>query len=99
MKIAEKHKAEPATVLISYHTNKGVVALPKSVTPSRIESNLKTIKLDQEDIDALDKLAKEGGKQQRITAPAWGSDFGFPNFFGPGNKDAPEGAILLAGKA
>lgn len=36
---------------------------------------MKTIQLDQEDLDALNKLADEGGKQQRITSPPWGSDF------------------------
>lgn len=96
--VAKKHNVPTATVLISYQVNRGVVVLPKSVTPARIESNLKTIKLDEEDMNKLDKLA-EGGKQTRFTAPPWGSDFGFPDWFGPGNKDAPEGARLLAGKA
>jgi glycerol 2-dehydrogenase (NADP+) len=75
IKIAEKHNVSPATALISYGVSRGIVVLPKSVTPARIESNLKTIQLDQEDLDALNKLADEGGKQQRITSPPWGSDF------------------------
>lgn len=35
VKIAKKHNVEPATVLISYQVNRGVIVLPKSVTPSR----------------------------------------------------------------
>jgi hypothetical protein len=75
IKIAEKHNVSPATVLISYAIGRGIVVLPKSVTPSRIESNLQTINLPAEDIDELNKLATEGGKQQRINSPPWGTDF------------------------
>ncbi|ODN81754.1 hypothetical protein L202_02139 [Cryptococcus amylolentus CBS 6039] len=96
--VAKKHDVTAATVLISYQVNRGVVVLPKSVTPARIESNLKTVKLDEEDLARLDKIA-EGGKQKRFTAPPWGSDFGFPDWYGAGNKDAPEGARLIAGKS
>lgn len=56
--------------------------LPKSVTPSRIESNLKTIKLDEEDVKLLneygEKLEAEG-KQQRFVYPPFGINFGFPD--------------------
>ncbi|KAK4687054.1 hypothetical protein P7C73_g3062, partial [Tremellales sp. Uapishka_1] len=96
--IAEKYKVTPATILISWHVNNGVVVLPKSVTPSRIESNLNVVKLEQSDIQALNKMA-EGGKQQRINTPPWGTDFGFPHWYGPGNKNAPENARLIAGKS
>lgn len=41
VKIAEKHGVDPANVLISWQVHRGVVCLPKSVTPSRIESNFK----------------------------------------------------------
>ena len=33
-KIAKAHNVSAANVLVSYHVNKGVVVLPKSVTPS-----------------------------------------------------------------
>lgn len=72
-KIAEKHNVSTAPVLLSYLVARGIVILPKSVTPSRIESNLKLIPLDKEDVDALNGLAKSG-KQQRVNAPAWGTD-------------------------
>ncbi|KAK8858672.1 hypothetical protein IAR55_002901 [Kwoniella newhampshirensis] len=96
--IAKKHGVSTATVLISWPIQRGIVVLPKSVTPSRIEQNLNVIDLDKDDLDKLGKIA-EGGKQQRFGTPPWGSDFGFPDWYGPGNKNAPEGARLLAGKA
>jgi glycerol 2-dehydrogenase (NADP+) len=97
-KIAEKYNVQLATVLLSWLANKGIVVLPKSVTPSRIEANQKLIALDAEDVQKLDHLAKDG-KQRRVNSPPWGTDFGFPDWFGPGNVNAPEGARLLAGKA
>lgn len=41
-KIADKHNVQGATVLISWLIKRGIVVLPKSVTPSRIEGNLKS---------------------------------------------------------
>lgn len=76
-KIAQKHNVSTAPVLLSYLVARGIVILPKSVTPSRIESNLKLIPLDKEDVDALNGLAKDG-KQQRVNAPAWGTDHASP---------------------
>jgi diketogulonate reductase-like aldo/keto reductase len=37
--IAKAHKVDPANVLISWQVQRGLVVLPKSVTPSRIKSN------------------------------------------------------------
>ena len=79
----------PATILISYQVNKGIVVLPKSVTASRITENLKTIKIDAEDIKTLDGLAAQG-KQQRVNTPLFGWDLGFSDWYGPGNKNAPK---------
>lgn len=92
-KIAEKHGVSVATVLISYQVNRGVVVLPKSVTPKRIDSNLQVIKLDADDMKTLDGLAATG-KQQRFVSPPWGTDFGYDDWYGVGNKDAPEGTVF-----
>jgi len=43
--IAEKHNASVGQVLISYQVARGVVVLPKSVTPKRIEENIQVIDL------------------------------------------------------
>lgn len=67
--VAKKQNVGPGTILISYQVNKGHVVLPKSVTPSRIEENLKTVKLDKSDIEALDGIhKKKGTTNQRLKA-------------------------------
>lgn len=71
--IAKKNGISPATVLISYQVNRGCIVLPKSVTASRIEQNLKVVELPKEDMDALNAMAA-GGKQKRVNTPAWGHD-------------------------
>ncbi|KAL4799015.1 protein GCY [Aspergillus venezuelensis] len=68
--IAEKNGVSAATVLISYHVNKGVVVLPKSVTEKRI---------------VLDGLAAKG-KAKRINTPLWGFDLGFEDWYRPVKK-------------
>ncbi|CAK5265791.1 unnamed protein product, partial [Mycena citricolor] len=65
--IAEKHKREPAQVLLRWSLQKGFVPLPKSETPSRIHSNAKLydFELDEEDMSALD--AMDQGKDGAIS--------------------------------
>lgn len=82
VKVAKKHGTEPANVLLSWHIPRGSTVLAKSVTPSRIESNLKIVKLDDEDVKLLDGYAEElekTGKVQRFVYPPFGIDFGFPD--------------------
>ncbi|KAM6524505.1 hypothetical protein FALCPG4_010115 [Fusarium falciforme] len=81
-KIADKNGVSAATILISYHVNKGVVVLPKSVTEERISSNKEVIPLSEEDLAALDSLASKG-KAKRINTPLWGFDLGFADWYGP----------------
>lgn len=50
------------------------------------------IKLDSDDMKKLDGLADT--KQKRFVSPPWGTDFGYEDWFGPGNKDAPEGTVF-----
>lgn len=78
VKIAEKHKESVGTVLISYQVNRGIVVLPKSVTPSRIESNHKIITLDDEDMKTLNEMAVKEGKQKRFVKPNWGESEAAP---------------------
>ncbi|KAF2014259.1 protein GCY [Aaosphaeria arxii CBS 175.79] len=80
--IAEKHSVSAATILISYHVNKGVVVLPKSVTEKRITSNKEIIPLPTEDLAILDGIAASG-KAQRLNTPLWGFDLGFADWYGP----------------
>ncbi|KAH8655832.1 protein GCY [Xylariales sp. PMI_506] len=80
--IADKYSVPVATVLISYHTSKGVVVIPKSVNEKRITSNRKVIQLHKDDLELLDGLAAKG-KAKRLNTPLWGFDLGFPDWYGP----------------
>lgn len=77
--MAAKYKVTPATILISYQVNRGCVVLPKSVTPSRIEGNLKVINISGEDMEVLESMAANG-KQQRVNTPLWGHDLVSPSW-------------------
>lgn len=79
-KIADKNNVSAATILISYHVNKGTVVLPKSVTEKRISSNKEVISLSQEDLSVLDSLAANG-KAKRTNTPLWGFDLGFEDWY------------------
>ncbi|KAK5688071.1 hypothetical protein LTS10_000049 [Elasticomyces elasticus] len=83
--MADKYKVSAATILISYHVNKGVVVLPKSVSEKRIASNREVVDISPEDLKLLDGLA-EKGKAKRINTPVWGHDLGFADWYGPVEK-------------
>lgn len=70
VEIAEKNKVEPAQVLISWAIARKTVVLPKSVTESRIISNLKTFELSAEDFETLNNLSKKDGVV-RTCNPGW----------------------------
>ena len=80
--IADKHSVSAATVLISYHAGKGVVALPKSVSEERISGNKEIIALSSGELAVLDGLAAKG-KAKRINTPLWGFDLGFADWYAP----------------
>jgi glycerol 2-dehydrogenase (NADP+) len=82
--VAQKHSLQASDVLLGYLVAKGIVVLPKSVTPARIASNLTgavgaSKKLDSADIEKLDGLAA-AGKQKRFITPPWPVDLGFANW-------------------
>ncbi|KAH9485101.1 putative oxidoreductase [Psilocybe cubensis] len=56
--VANKHVRDPAKILLRWSLQHGFVPLPKSVTPSRIQSNidLYDFVLDADDMHALDVL-------------------------------------------
>ncbi|KAH6905131.1 NADP-dependent oxidoreductase domain-containing protein [Coprinopsis sp. MPI-PUGE-AT-0042] len=78
--IADKYKSTPANILISLQANRpGVNVLTKSVTPARIETNLKVIDIDEEDIKKLHAIDKT--KHFRACHPSWTGwgSLGFPD--------------------
>ncbi|KAI9569808.1 NADP-dependent oxidoreductase domain-containing protein [Boletus coccyginus] len=82
--IARKYGLGIADVLLGYLLSKGVVVLPKSVTPVRIEANFTGAltaynKLTADDVAKLDDVAANG-KQKRLLMPPWGIDLGFDNW-------------------
>lgn len=64
--MAKRYGVSAATILVSYHVNKGVVVLPKSVSTERIAANKHIIPLSLGDLTVLDSLAANG-KAQRIS--------------------------------
>ncbi|KAI0401645.1 Aldo/keto reductase-like protein [Xylaria palmicola] len=82
VKVAERKGVNPVTVLLSYHVARGSTVLAKSVTESRIQSNLEIVDLDADDMKILndysDALAREG-KVERYVYPPFGINFGFPD--------------------
>ncbi|MFF5449203.1 aldo/keto reductase [Streptomyces sp. NPDC012888] len=56
--VAARHGRSPAQVVLRWHLQQGIVAIPKSVTPARIRENLDVFgfALDAEDMAALDAL-------------------------------------------
>ena len=64
VELAGKHGVSPAQVVLAWHLAKGIVAIPKSVTPSRIADNFAAanITLDAADIAAIDGLTRADGR-------------------------------------
>lgn len=62
--VAAKHGRTPAQVIIRWHIDNGLIVIPKSVTPSRIEENFKVFdfKLDADDLKKIDTLDTPKGR-------------------------------------
>ncbi|KAI8869614.1 hypothetical protein GQ42DRAFT_156059 [Ramicandelaber brevisporus] len=51
--IAKKHNVAASTILLSWGVQRGTSLIPRSTSPERMKQNLKTIQLDDEDMDAI----------------------------------------------
>lgn len=63
-RIAARHGTSPAQVIIRWHVQQGLIAIPKSVRPERIKANIDVFDfaLDDEDMAAIATLDKSDGK-------------------------------------
>ncbi|AMD18501.1 HBL401Cp [Eremothecium sinecaudum] len=61
IELAEKYGVSPVQVLINYPINRGLIVLPKSITKERIDANLKTFKIESEDMEKLHNVHKRTG--------------------------------------
>ncbi|KAI8981768.1 NADP-dependent oxidoreductase domain-containing protein [Mycotypha africana] len=68
-KIAKSYNVSLAQILISWGVTRGSV-LPKSVHPERIASNIETVELKDEEIQAINDISKTTTK--RFIRPNWG---------------------------
>lgn len=64
VEIATRHQRTPAQVIIRWHLQLGNVAIPKSITPTRIEENIKVFdfELTAADMAAIQGLDSSGGR-------------------------------------
>ncbi|RJE23382.1 aldehyde reductase [Aspergillus sclerotialis] len=71
IEVAKKLGKDPAGLLISWAVQRGTSVLPKSVTPSRIESNFQVFTIPDAEFETLNKL----DRNQRYNFPfRWGLD-------------------------
>ncbi|XP_077378109.1 aldo-keto reductase family 1 member A1-A isoform X1 [Festucalex cinctus] len=65
--LSQRHRKTPAQIILRWHIQRGVVCIPKSVTPSRIHQNLHVFDfcLSEDDMKLMDAL----NRSQRFIAP------------------------------
>lgn len=62
--LARKHGRTPAQIILRWHMDCGLIAIPKSVTPSRIRENLDVFgfRLDADDMRVIEGLDRASGR-------------------------------------
>jgi diketogulonate reductase-like aldo/keto reductase len=71
LKLAAKHRKTPAQIILRWHIDHGLSAIPKSVRSQRIAENIAIFhfKLDNDEIaiiDALDTGARAGANPETV---------------------------------
>ncbi|MCL2829281.1 MAG: aldo/keto reductase [Betaproteobacteria bacterium] len=64
LRVAQKHQKTAAQIVLRWHLDNGLVAIPKSANPARLRENFQTsgFRLDPEDIALLDGLDNPKGR-------------------------------------
>ena len=75
--IGHKYGKTPGCILLSWQISRGISVIPKSVTASRIEENMKVTTLMPEEVEAIAEIHEKAGFK-RYVYPAFGIDLGFP---------------------
>ncbi|OCH92037.1 Aldo/keto reductase [Obba rivulosa] len=65
-RIAEKHDATPAQVVISWGVQRRTIIIPKSANPERLKQNITLVQLSDEDMKTLDELHKKPGMHRSL---------------------------------
>jgi 2,5-diketo-D-gluconate reductase A len=62
--IAAKHRKTAAQVVIRWHLDSGLIAIPKTVRPERLKENIGALdfRLDEDDMRLIDALDSPGGR-------------------------------------
>ena len=61
IELAEKYQTTVSAICISFLRKRGVIPLPKTTSPDRMSENLRLIRIDEEDMEILNKLPYIGG--------------------------------------
>jgi len=72
--VAKELGITPAQVYLSWHVQRGTVVLPKSVTVSRIEENIKLFTLPQDAFERVEKAATGHPPVRLDPSQRWGYD-------------------------
>ena len=61
IELAEKYQTTVSAICISFLRERGIIPLPKTTSPDRMSENLRLIRIDEEDMEILNKLPFIGG--------------------------------------
>ena len=59
--MAKKYQTTAPAICISFLRKRGIIPLPKTTSPDRMSENLRLIRIDEEDMEILNKLPYIGG--------------------------------------
>ncbi|GAA6054895.1 hypothetical protein JCM3770_004272 [Rhodotorula araucariae] len=66
VKLAEKYRTPPGTILLSWGVQRGFSVVPKSSNPARLRANRDLVELAAEDLAAVSALHTEPGKHRSL---------------------------------